>query len=156
MTVSTYGSSTTGKTRIGDNATPGSGSYELYFRFKSRKCNIRLPQIDGTNQATEAGNNLGATLGKILGVYTFQGHLHPVNNTEYLKLLKALHAWSDANTLCYLTVSDNAGSNQAQYYAFESYSSAVQWRGRIAEITIEDNEDGSTQTINLIFTRYTA
>lgn len=121
--------------RIGDHATPGSGTYELYIPAKFR-FNWPDDWIENTNIQGQGGNNV-AEHGFILDMeYVFE--MVPIQTwATYEALRKALFYWSKNDSLLYLSIKPQgfATNSIAVGATFAAPTTLTTFSGKIRDYT---------------------
>lgn len=136
--------------RIGDSATPGSGTYQWYlppsYRFAWPD-----PDVDGTQIDGQGGIQVGSK-GFILNMqYIFDG-VPILTYTNHANLRKALFYWSKNTSLLYLTIKPDgyATNNIAVAATFAAPETLIGFTGRIYDY-VESEQKSNNVKISFRF-----
>lgn len=112
--VTTYGTSSR-PVRLGDSATPGAGTYEIYLAPE------KIVDNWGFVPAATLDSGSDASIVTLTGALAWDIHLQGVNHavaspdTPFDNLKKALRYWGSEDTALYYTSNNSAGANIATW-----------------------------------------
>lgn len=146
--VVTIGSSSD-KVRIGDNATAGQGSYEVYLNPLQLPESWDFPCIEGAEIASPGDTNIGAKAGTIIVNFLIRGCKMAMGQTAWDNLKIACVYWSKNSSLLYYTENYNS-TNMARWPAYSDYSMVNYYRVKVNKIEVtEKNTDVWTFNVGL-------